>query len=68
MHGESAFLTMPRMGLKSDERGVGTLLIRSAREAGNPAHTREVRNTISANSAVAATTTSDPTIGSATKA
>jgi hypothetical protein len=60
---ESVSLTMPRMSLKSDGRG---------RAAAAPAgaasvQTREVRKTITVNSAIATTTISDPTIGAAIK-
>jgi hypothetical protein len=60
--GESVSLTMPRMSSKSDGQAVGTPLPEGEATS---VHAREVRNTITTNSAIAATKIKDPTIGAA---
>ncbi len=58
--GESVPLTMPRMGLKSDGTWLGG---EGGSRSPSSGHAGEVRNTMTASSAIAATAIKDPTAG-----
>jgi hypothetical protein len=73
--GESVSLTMPRMSLKSDRTWLGgegaflgaSLVWEQVSLGVSLDQAREVRNTMTVNSAMAATAINDPTIGAAMK-